>query len=313
VFKRYLPTATAFAAAALLSTGCGPVESDDSLDITDELGTRGDALTGAQFWHDLRAYSGTSGQCNSGVNISEGKALGQWTTRMRIDTDSRSGGCYQKFGILDPSGELSGLVLSVDFHGQANTTGDGQCDSPGIYQVPVGTSLAWTPSWGIDTGGNPGGCVQAFSISGRSDVALDVKFEDDGFNGQCDNAGTHTVTSAASKSIVFDMDDRGGGCFQSFRLRMMACGDAVCDPGETCDADCIICGDGICNGSETESSCLTDCDPCGNGYCAPNDPYTCPQDCETCGDGICSLSERFTCPEDCGGSCGMRICPDEPL
>ena len=311
MFKRYFPTATAFAAAALLSTGCGPV--DESAEV-EPLGMRADGLSSAQFWHDLRAYSGTSGQCNSGVNITEGKYLGQWTTRMRIDTDSRAGGCYQKFSIVDPAGELSGLVLNVDFHGQANTSGDGQCDFPGVYQIPVGSSVAWSTQYGIDTNENPGGCVQAFSLSGRGDVALDVKFEDDGYNGQCDKAGTHTVTQNNARSIVFDMDDRGGGCFLSYRLRKMVCGDNVCDPGEYCEADCMECGDLECNYSETPATCLNDCIQCDDGYCSPVESrLSCPNDCagSTCGNGLCDPEDRFECPEDClGGGCGGRICPE---
>jgi hypothetical protein len=312
VFKRYFPTAAAFAAAALLSSGCGPVEEME----TDTLGTREDGLTSAQFWHDLRAYSGTSGQCNSGVNITEGAFLGNWTSRMRIDTDSRAGGCYQKFSIYDPAGELSGLQLSVDFHGQANLSGYGQCDFPGVYSIPVGTAVSWSSVYGIDTNSDPGGCVQAFSLAGRSDVAFDIKYEDDGFNGQCDKTGVHTVTAASSKSIVFDMDDRGGGCFVSYRLRKIACGDAVCDPGESCIADCDICGDGVCSPHEQAyGTCQDDCTTCGDGYCGSNE--SCASDCgPECGNGICEIGEsQFSCSIDCGGGtgCGMRICPEDPI
>lgn len=312
MFKRYFPTATAFAAAALLSTGCGPVDENAEVD---HLGIREDGLTSAQFWHDLRHYTSTSNQCNNGVNISEGKYLGDWTTRVRLDTDSRAGGCYQKFSIVDPAGELSNLQLTVDFHGQANLSGYGQCDFPGIYNIPRGSSVAWSTQYGIDTNEEPGGCVQAFSLSGRTDVAFDIKYEDEGNNGQCDKVGTHTVYPNTTKSIVFDMDDRGGGCFVSYRLRKMTCGDNICDQNEYCEADCMRCGDGVCNYSETVDTCLNDCTPCGDGYCGPwESPYTCSEDCSTCGNGICDPEDRFNCPEECSiGGCGMRICPEDPL
>ncbi len=313
MFKRYFPTAAACAAAAVLSTGCGPVEEPQ----TDSLGNVSDGLSSAQFWHDLRAYSGTSMQCNSGVNISEGVYLGNWTSRMRIDTDSRAGGCYQKFSVLDPAGELTGLNLSVDFHGQANLTGYGQCDIPGIYGIPVGSSVSWSSVYGIDTNEDPGGCVQAFSLSGRGDVAFDVKYEDDGYNGQCDKVGTHTVTSSTgAKSIVFDMDDRGGGCFVSYRLRKIQCGDSICDPNEYCAADCKVCGDNQCNYDETKASCAADCVPCGDGVCESEygeSPSSCSLDCGTCGNGRCDPNDRFECPEECSTGCGMRICPEDPI
>ncbi|MBZ4402291.1 MULTISPECIES: hypothetical protein [unclassified Myxococcus] len=266
MFKTHIIRSTMLAAATLLSTSCGVAAPEESLE-SDATSTRGDALGGAEFWHDFRAYSGASPECN-GFNVSEGRGLGQWTSQIRLDTDSRPQGCWQKFGIQDPYGELSGLMLTVSFYGQGSPTASGQCDNPGTYVVPIGPTLDWTGPWGIDTTDAYGGCVQTFSISGRDDIALDVRFDADRHNGQCQNAGLHTVTSINPVSLTLDMDNRYGGCYQTFRLRKMTCGDNVCESGELCPADCMVCGDGICNGSETRATCPEDCFPQGPGNCA---------------------------------------------
>ncbi|MCP3139456.1 hypothetical protein [Pyxidicoccus xibeiensis] len=282
MLKRYISQAAVIAAAAGLSAGCGSVEEEPSADA---LGTRRDAISSVVFYHDFHADSFANGQCNNGINVYEGKGLGEWTTRVDLDTDSRSGGCQQTLGIVDPQGELSGLTILADFQGDGVFSGNGQCGNPGSRLIPVtgSSSPVLAPYWGINTDGRSGGCVLSFSLSGRSDVALDVKFEDENYNGQCRNTGLKTVTSTTSASIIMDMDDRSGGCFQSFRLRKMSCGDTICDPGESCEADCVRCGDGICNGSETELSCARDCSPA------------------TCGDGICEPPEtRINCRADCG-------------
>lgn len=270
MFKNSITRAAILATAAVLTTGCG-TDVQEERPATDTLGTRGDALESVQFWHDFRAYSGVSDECN-GFNVSEGRGLGQWTSQVRLDTDSRPQGCWQKFGIYDPYGELSGLSLTVSFYGQGNPTSNGQCDNPGTYVVPVGSVLNWAGPWGIDTTDAYGGCVQTFSISGRSDVALDVRFDADRHNGQCQNTGLHTVTSLNPVSLTLDMDNRYGGCYQTFRLRKMVCGDNVCEAGENCPADCMQCGDGICNGSENRFTCPEDCRPVIPGQCAIHCP-----------------------------------------
>jgi hypothetical protein len=294
MFRRYISCSVVIAASAVLSMGCGPSDAEQSVDT---LGTSNQALSAALFYHEFRADNGVvNSQCNNGINIYESKHLGEWTTRFKLDTDSRAGGCLQTFGISDPQGELSGLSISVDFHGEDNFTGNAQCDYPGIRWIVPTTST--TPSgvgpWGIDTDQRSRGCVQAFSLLGRSDVALDVKFEDENYNGQCKNTGLHTITSTRSASIIMDMDDRRGGCFQSFRLRMMSCGDNICDPNESCEADCVFCGDGICNGTETELSCMLDCGSSSG----------------VCGDGICEgIENELNCPEDCGSVTCLRPPP----
>lgn len=294
MFKINFKQAAMVVAATMLSTGCGG--TIDSPEETASLETHESALGTVEFWQDFRAYSGTSGQCNDSVNFSESTPLGSWTRRVKIDTDSRSGGCYQKFSIVDGTGELSGLHLYVNFYAQS--TGSGQCDNPGTWEIPNTSSLAWSTAMGIDTDGNPGGCGQVWSLSGRDDVALDVKWEDTSHNGQCDNPGQYTVTSSTTASIVMDMDDRAGSCVQSFRLRKIACGDGICDSS---------------SGKESTATCPTDCPAvwCGDGICQSGEAGTCGIDC--CGDGICEVGE--SCSLDCTTTCttgakGIIICPE---
>ncbi|WP_208722896.1 hypothetical protein [Corallococcus llansteffanensis] len=310
--RRSLSRAALAAVATLFSVGCGPIDAEPSADT---LVTRGDALSSVWFHYDFRADNfSTNSQCNNGVNVAESKRLGEWTTRVKLDTDSRGGGCLQTFGVQDPASELSGLALFVEFRGEANLSGDGQCDTPGLRAIPVtpsGPSLA--SAWGIDTDQRYKGCVQTLSLTGRSDVALDVKFEDQNYNGQCGNTGLHTVTSTHPVSIVMDMDDRAGGCLQSFRLRKLSCGDGVCDAGEACEADCSYCGDGVCNSSETQLSCGQDCGGsyCGDGVCDVGEFLSCLADCgggPVCGDGLCDPSEFGSCSLDCGGIECIKNC-----
>jgi hypothetical protein len=61
--------------------------------------------------------------------------------------------------------------------------------------------------------------------------------------------------------------------------------------------DAGACGDGLCDNGETPYTCLRDCGYCGDGICAPNESFaTCPQDCQrtitpVCGNHVCEPGE----------------------
>jgi hypothetical protein len=183
--------------------------------------------------------NGDTGQCGAPPFFlygSQGMEAGAWTEPVRYDTDGRSGGCVQQFGVYDPLNQLSGVTLSVNF------TGDGgQCWNQGSRNIPVSSFLAnpwltWSSSYVIDTDNRGGFCTQTFSLSGRNDVALDVEFTAENNNGQCRNTGTFPVVAGRSASFIIDTDNRSGGCQQRFRLRLNtdADGDGVGDANDNC-------------------------------------------------------------------------------
>jgi len=113
-----------------------------------------------------------------------------------------------------------------------------------------------------------------------------------------------------------------------------ACGNDICDPGETCgscpqDCSCTppppqFCGNGSCRTDlgESCSNCSQDCgqcpETCGNGSCntgAGETPANCPLDCggEVCGNGSCNAGSGENCNNcqaDCGvcTGCGDGVC-----
>ncbi|WP_330346987.1 hypothetical protein [Streptomyces sp. NBC_00582] len=70
---------------------------------------------------------------------------------------------------------------------------------------------------------NRGWCNLTFTVSGRSDVVLDVQFYADGDGGQCVNtlpAGQYrSVFDGTPVTIGIDADGRSGGCQFLLRLR----------------------------------------------------------------------------------------------
>jgi hypothetical protein len=266
-------------------------------------------------WGDL-------GQCGYGapglLYGAQGFKADTWTNPVRMDTDNRSGGCTQQFGLYDPSGRLSGLQLKVTFSGTAN-----QCWDQGTRTVPVSSPFGpvWSTSYGIDTDDKAGYCIQTFSIEGRSDVALDVNFEAEVNNGQCGNVGTFPVVQGRSATFYLDTDERSGGCRQKFRLRLNANadGDGVGDQSDSCpyvygsgaNGCPTICGNWSCESGEDGSNCPFDCGYCGDFVCgAGENAFNCPNDCggggggESCGDSFCDVFQgecAANCPQDCTG------------
>ncbi len=108
-----------------------------------------------------------------------------------------------------------------------------------------------------------------------------------------------------------------------------ACGDGVCDAGQTpqtCPADCARweCGNGVCEAGELDAGCALDCGTsCGDCKCEGDEDWlSCPVDCGFCGDGVCSSScenmkeePKQRCPADCCSAedpeCGAapQVCP----
>ena len=119
-----------------------------------------------------------------------------------------------------------------------------------------------------------------------------------------DTAGLRSKVSVdltAGQTVVVQVDGFGNqsGAFTLTACEgacAPACGDATCDPNEscsTCSQDCgacPVCGDGWCDPSESCSTCSQDCGAC-----------------VVCGDAVCDPTESCgTCSGDCG------VCPPCP-
>lgn len=145
--------------------------------------------------------------------------LGEWTPKMWIETDDRSGGCWQSFSIRSEC-DID-LELCVDFQGDSPTADIGQCQDVGMYCAPVNE---WTEPIRLDMDGRNGWCNEQFFISGEDDFTLEMEFTADvggDSNGQCKNTGLSRAFSAydtGTDIIGLDTDNRAGGCLQRFRL-----------------------------------------------------------------------------------------------
>jgi hypothetical protein len=176
------------------------------------------------FLHRILA-SGDATQCNGGVYGAYAAELGAATPAVVIDTDQRTGACYQQFAIFDPTNRLAGLQLTVN--AASTPGGDGQCIDPGERTIPITTAVAgawtsWSRHYQIDTDSRAGGCQQTFTVSGRSDVVLEIDVQPTlgGDVAQCPSRGTFQARAGEPATIVLDTDGRAGGCTESFRLRI---------------------------------------------------------------------------------------------
>jgi hypothetical protein len=117
------------------------------------------------------------------------------------------------------------------------------------------------------------------------------------------DAGAPTVACGDS---VCDVGETRESCPED----CARCGDLVCSPtesGETCPADCALCGDGVCNHGETLASCSADCSVCGDAMCTgPESITSCAADCSVCGDALCTGDESTSCPQDCAAAVKLQ-------
>lgn len=172
---------------------------------------------GISFYPD-----GDAGQC--GGPTQQWTQSPGWTTPIRFNTDDRSGGCQLAFGIRDPALDFAGLVLT--YRWQVSPGGDGgQCGNQGEFQVPVTAYQVFGPNVRVNTDDRSGYCNLTFTMSGRTDIALDIQFWPDGISGQCRNylpqGQWRSVRPGQPVTIGIDTDDRGGGCQFSLRLRRL--------------------------------------------------------------------------------------------
>lgn len=172
-----------------------------------------------RFYHWLEADE-DEGQCNGKALTVASAGLGEWTEKVKLDTDDRKGGCWQKFAIYDPDKRMSGAVFKVNFKKPSGTVG--QCESIGSRNIPVnskGKNMSWSTAYRIDTDERAGWCEQIISMTGNKKYALDVEVTAEDDESQCGDTGIQTVKSGQSATVVLDMDNRDGGCYERFRLK----------------------------------------------------------------------------------------------
>ncbi|MFH1829407.1 MAG: thrombospondin type 3 repeat-containing protein [Pseudomonadota bacterium] len=162
---------------------------------------------------------GDLGQCGGATGI-HCVPLDEWTPAMLIQTDSRMGGCWQRFELQSQCNV--DLVFCVDFEGDSPGADLGQCGNHGVRCAAVNQ---WTEAIRFDMDGRNGWCTQKFNIIGQDHYTLFSDFwasEGQDSNGQCKMVGTSKAYSeygTPTATIGLDTDDRPGGCWQRFMLK----------------------------------------------------------------------------------------------
>lgn len=149
------------------------------------------------------------------------------------------------------------------------------------------------------------------------EIASKWTFGDNKCNDLCESYlnSFDCCTCGDSKCLNYGVCNDSTMCIESGEC-FKACGNKICEPGETtskealkpgqvvCDEDCnnSACGNDVCNFSENPDLCAKDCGTaCGNCVCEPGEK--CEVDCPVCGDGICTTcaknDESKSCPADC--------------
>ncbi|WP_055528957.1 hypothetical protein [Streptomyces graminilatus] len=210
-----LRTLSGVLAAGALIAGLSGTTAQAS-ENTANTATAAPAEIGIRFNSD-----GDAGQCG-GLAGQQWGVSPDFTRAIRFDTDNRPGGCQLSFGVFDPNNTLAGASISYSF--RASAGGDaGQCGNPGTYQMPIQRFRTFGPQVRVDTDNRPGFCNLTFSVSGRSDVILEIRYFADGDGGQCVNTlpsdQAHTAFAGSPVTIGIDADGRPGGCQMQLRLQ----------------------------------------------------------------------------------------------
>jgi len=155
-----------------------------------------------------------------------------------INTDNGWGGCQLSFQIHDAVGgtSLAGLRLFLEFTAEPGGR-PGECGNTGRHEIPIVAYRHFSGGGGdfhgilIDTdsqNGFAGGCRFKFIVEGRDDVGFDYQFyPDTGADPQqCINPTRpgqwRTVTRQQPDLVGFvvNTDDRPGGCYMAYRIKL---------------------------------------------------------------------------------------------
>jgi hypothetical protein len=184
---------------------------DQSFGVTDPLGVVPGLSLNVNF-----VASGDAGQCiNPGFRSIPLSTANDPTlsSSYGINTDSRSGGCWQTFSFGASS--TSTVGLEVEF--LAN--GDGQCGNTGTYTVaPYSPRAFW-----IDTDNRSGGCTQRFRLKRIPPCAPRTTC----LPGEC---GQLSNGCGGSINCGTCGGGGGGGCLQAGAVRAISDGSNVLPP-----------------------------------------------------------------------------------
>jgi hypothetical protein len=169
-----------------------------------------------------------------------------FSSSYRIDTDDRSGGCWQVFSV---SGR-NDIVLDIQF---LPTDNGGQCGNSGLQTATSQRNA----SFRINTDNRSGGCTERFRLRRTScgDQSCDANENRTTCPIDCERCGDSVCGIGEPGVCGFDCP---------------VCGDDVCginEPG-VCNSDCPVCGDGVC-GQNEDFMCPADCNNCGAFICEP--------------------------------------------
>lgn len=175
------------------------------------------------FWHDDEDKNnpGRYGyQCgNQGIQYTP---FGDFSQRIRINTDNGWGGCQLAFGIVDPTGEYKDIQVQVSF--ESTDPRSYECGNVNQYMIPVTAETERrTPYFRLNTDDGPAECKLTFSVLSEG-TELDLEFfPDDKGVDQCRNATApgqwHTAKLGHPVTLGINTHSGFGGCQFSYRLR----------------------------------------------------------------------------------------------
>jgi len=122
---------------------------------------------------------------------------------------------------------LGGVLIVQEFVADGDA---GQCNG-GASGLIISQAASWSPAIRIDTDNRSGGCLYRIGIADlggalqAAGFGLNMTFIADGDAGQCGGQGAHPVPINSSFNgfqmttpIRMDMDDRSGGCQQTWSV-----------------------------------------------------------------------------------------------
>lgn len=161
---------------------------------------------------------GDVSQCNADAYGEIVTPYDKWSGPIRIDTDSRSGGCRFNLAFIDPHNQLSGWRATMTF---SPTVDGGQCGGIGVHDLQVvsdRSKIDNSQAIRMDMDDRSGGCELTFSVGGKGPDMFIYFDADDAGTGQCGHIGLHRISAGQRETILLDTDRRPGGCILQFRL-----------------------------------------------------------------------------------------------